>query len=93
MRSLRDDSGIAFGLIVVALFTLLGGAYVIMHIPFFNSLIDIFNTFISIGMVSQQTADNMTFIKNVIGMLMLFLLIGVLAWAWVRAKEDGGYNG
>lgn len=79
--------GIAYGIYAIALFLVFAGFYIALQQPVFNQFLSIFNNFVGQGMVSQQTADNMSFIKNAFIALPIFILFATIAWVWIRALE------
>lgn len=83
----KSELAIAYGIYAVAMFLVFAGVFIIGMTPIFNQFLNIFNIFINQGMVSDQTAANMSFIMNVFISLPIFILFGVLLWTWIRALE------
>jgi predicted Na+-dependent transporter len=87
---LKDDNGnsLAFGIVLAGVFmvaaSILIGMFLIpwnvAFIPEFNGLIDSMSP-------AQQTADTFGFYRNVSVAVPVFVLFGLLLWAWVRGLE------
>ena len=92
-KFIENDQGIAYGIYAIGLFLVLGGAFFILLNPLFNRFFDIFNELIGQGMVSTTTSDAMSFIRNVLVAFVVFMLLGLMAWAYVRALEKRRYEG
>ncbi len=91
LKPLKDDeSGIAWGLAAAFMFLVMGGALYVFFAPIINSLINPFNTFVSMNLVTQDTADAVAFGVNVWIFLPIVIIFGVFGWIVVRAHERGG---
>lgn len=84
---INDIKAIAFGVYAFVLFIFFTGVIYLYFTPMFNGLFDVFNIMISQNMVGEQTATNMIFIKNVVNVMVVFILFGAVLWAWVRSLE------
>ena len=87
---LNNDHGnsLAFGIILAGVF-ILGAAFAISLFltPFNISFIPAFNSLIDNNIPAQQTADAFGFYRDVAVATPVFVLFGVLLWAWIRGLE------
>lgn len=77
-----------FGIIMAAVF-LFGAAIMIALFltPWNISFIPVFNGLIDNSMVTQETADVFDFYRDASVAVPIFVLIGLLLWAWIRGLE------
>ena len=92
-KFIKDDTGIAYGLFIIACFLLLAGVLYIAFLPTSNRFITVFNIFIDQDMVSQDTSDAFEFNTVVIAALPLFMVMGMALWGIVRALEKRNMGG
>ena len=83
----KDESGVAFGIVVLAALLLVGTVVLLGMSSAMNSIIDVFNGQVDAGQVSTQRADAMAWGIMVFNSAYIWLLLGGLAWAVVRALE------
>ena len=87
---IRDERGnsLAFGIVMAAIF-LVGAAvlYAMFIVPYNISFIPAFNGIITSVVPSQMTVDTFSFYRNATVAIPIFILIGLLLWAWVRGLE------
>ena len=87
---LNDDKAqsLPFGIIMAAVFLVGAGVLISMFlIPWNVSFIPVFNSLIENDMPAQQTADAFSLYRDVSVALPIFVLIGLLLWAWIRGLE------
>ena len=92
MRKL-DDTGIAYGFMMIIVFLIFAGFILALLSPVVNGLIYHENKFIEAGDVSIQTQNAVAW--NVGGFIMAIIitLIGAFYWVVVRANEQKQYGG
>jgi len=85
--NLNDDTAVAYGVGVLAIFLIVCTAVFIIFLPFINGILTEYNNQITDGDVSKQRGDAMGFIMIIWAAVPVFSLFGVLAWSIVRALE------
>ena len=83
----HDDKAqsLPFGIIMAAVFLIGAGFFIAMFmIPWNISFIPVFNSLAASAMPAQQTADAFSLYRDVSVALPIFVLIGLLLWAWIR---------
>jgi len=88
---LKDESGISWGLSSIFLLLTFGGAMYLFFTPIINGILDVFNVYIGFNMVSQDTADAVTFGANVWIFYAAVTIFGLFAWIVVRAHDRSDY--
>jgi len=86
-RGRLDDRGVAYGLIAVIGFLVLGGLLIVLLGPLLNGIVDGFNTMISGGWVSEQTAGAFSWNLTLFGAIPVIGVFGIAIWAIVRANR------
>jgi len=90
---LHDESAVAYGIAIVALFLFSWGIlYILISHPL-NEVISGFNTYIGMEDVSKETVETAEFYAKVWVSLPIIALFGVFVWGIVReieTKENGG---
>ena len=77
-----------FGLVMSAVFLVGAGILVAMFlIPWNVAFIPAFNGLVAADMPTQQTADAFDFYRDTSVAVPVFVLIGLLLWAWIRGLE------
>jgi len=87
---LNDDKAqsLPFGIIMAAVFLVGAGVLISMFlIPWNVSFIPVFNGLAASDMPAQQTADAFNFYRDTAVAVPVFVLIGLLLWAWIRGLE------
>lgn len=87
---LKDESAVAYGIVIIALFLFSCGILLVLLSHPVNEVIDGMNTIIGMEDVSKETTDCAAFQTTVWKALPVILLFGVFAWGIVRAIESGG---
>jgi len=82
-----NEDGVAFGIVVLAALLLVGTVTILGLTPATNTLLEVFNDQVDSGQVSTQRADAMAWNITVFKTMYIWLLLGGLAWAVVRALE------
>ena len=82
-----NEDGVAFGIVVLAALLLVGTVVILGLTPATNTILEIFNDQVDSGQVSTQRADAMAWNITVFQTMYIWLLLGGLAWAVVRALE------
>ena len=96
MQRVDPESGVAWGFILVAVFLIGVGLFIILMNPFVNGILDAINFQISSNhMISQQTVDAVQWNENFWHYgVPVFSLIVIFVWAVNRAlyqrKLEGG---
>jgi len=90
MKFLEDESAVAYGITIVALFLFGMGILLILLSHPMNEVIGGMNTIIGMEDVSKETTDCASFQTTVWKAMPIILLFGVFAWGIVRAIESGG---
>lgn len=86
----KDNGGnsLAFGIILAGVFLVAASILIGMFlIPWNISFIPVFNSLLISLPISQQTADTFGFYRNVSVAVPVFILFGLLLWAWIRGLE------
>jgi predicted DNA repair protein MutK len=87
MTFLSNEDGTAFGIVVLAALLLVGTVVVLAMTPAVNEFVEVFNKQVDAGEVSTQRADAMAWNITMFSTAYIWLLLGGVAWAVVRALE------
>ena len=87
MTFLSNEDGTAFGIVVLAALLLVGTVVMLAMTPPVNEFIEVFNKQVDAGEVSTQRADAMAWGVTMFNSTPIWLLLGGLVWAVVRALE------
>jgi hypothetical protein len=87
MTFLSNEDGTAFGIVVLAALLIVGTVVMLAMTPAVNEFVEVFNKQVDAGEVSTQRADAMAWGITVFNTAPIWLLLGGLAWAVVRALE------
>jgi predicted DNA repair protein MutK len=87
MTFLSNEDGTAFGIVVLAALLLVGTVVVLAMTPAVNEFVEVFNKQVDAGDVSTQRADAMAWNITMFSTAYIWLLLGGVAWAVVRALE------
>ena len=90
MTFASNEEGTAFGIIVLAALLMVGTVVILSLTPAMNMFVGVFNTQVDAGAVSTQRADAMSWNLTMFQAAYVWLLLGGLAWAVVRALENRG---
>jgi len=90
MKIVEDESAVAYGITIVALFLFGMGIFLILLSHPMNEVISGMDTLIGMEDVSKETTDCASFQTTVWKAMPIILLFGVFAWGIVRAIESGG---
>ncbi len=85
---IRDESGTAYGLGIIAIFLVVCTAISIIVSPVINGMVDEYNGQVDDGYVSEQRGDAMNFLLVVWKGLPIWSVFALLAWGVVRALEQ-----
>lgn len=88
---LQDDrayGNMSFVIVVALLSILLAGGMANILTMGVNVVFNVHNDQVADGTATQQTADNLTFAKNIFTMLSLLTIIGVLVWAKMHSSIE-----
>lgn len=83
----NDDSGIAWGLVAVFCLMALAGAMWLLMSSVVNPIVSIFNSYIAQDLVTQKTADAVSFGVSSWLFFPIVIVFGLFAWIVVRAHE------
>jgi len=87
-KFISSESAVSFGLLALAAFLIGATAIWIEFSPIFNIFFAAYNVNIAAGEVTLQNQKAMEFHQNMISIgAVIALLIGVVAWGYVRALE------
>ena len=88
-----DESAVAYGIVIIALFLFSWGIlYILISHPL-NEVINGFNTLTSMTEMSKETTECAEFYTKIWASLPIIALFGVFVWGIVRAIESGGETG
>jgi len=85
---MKNDEGIAYGLIAVAIFIVGVALTYVCFTPALNMVIEEANALIGAGQVGVQTTGAMNWSLSWFGAIPIIGLIGIFIWAYVRALEE-----
>ena len=85
---MKNDEGIAYGLIAVVMFIGMVALIFICFTPALNMVIEEANALIGAGQVGVQTTGAMNWSLSWFGAIPIIGLIGIFIWAYVRALEE-----
>ena len=91
--ALKNDEGIAYGLVAVIAFIVIGSLLWVCFTPAINGLIDASNAYTAEGMVGVQTAGAMKWSLAWFAAIPVLGLIGIAIWAYIRALEESPGGG
>ncbi len=92
-KFIHDESAIAYGLFVIAVFLVGGTVVYIVVLSVIAAMTDNFNSMIAQGFVSQDTATVFANQLTLVKFLPIIMLIGLFLWGIVRALERKGMEG
>ena len=87
MTLLSNEDGTAFGIVVLAALLIVGTVVMLAMTPAVNEFVEVFNKQVDAGDVSTQRADAMAWNVTMFNIAYIWLLLGGVAWAVVRALE------
>jgi len=88
MLNENKAQSLPFGIIMAAVFLVGAGILIAMFlIPWNVAFIPVFNGLAASDMPSQQTADAFDFYRDSSVAVPVFVLIGLLLWAWIAGLE------
>lgn len=87
---IKNDEGIAYGLIAVIVFIVGVAALYICFTPMMNSMIETVNGMIEDGQIGVQTVGSMNWSLALFSAIPVIGLLGILIWSYVRAIEEAG---
>ncbi len=85
---MKNDEGIAYGLIAVIVFIIGVAVLYICFTPMINGMIEGANGMIGDGQVGVQTAGAMNWSLAWFGAIPVIGLLGIFIWSYVRALEE-----
>ncbi len=85
---MKNDDGIAYGLIAVAVFIAGVALIYLTFTPMMNAAIGEANALIGEGHIGAQTAGAMGWSLGWFGAIPIIALLGIFVWAYVRALEE-----
>ena len=85
---ISDESGVAYGLGVIAIFLVVCTAVGIIVTPLINGMVDEYNSQVEDGFVSEQRGDAMAFLLVLWNGMPIWSMFALLAWGVVRALEQ-----
>jgi len=95
MTFIKEETGIAYTLIVVFISLILGALLFMVFQEAFTPLIDRFNEDVVEGVVSQNSVDTANVISKIFTLAVpFFILIAIVEYAVIKAieKKMRGYN-
>lgn len=84
---INNEKAVSFGYIALAAFLILATAIWINFQKIFNIFFVKYNVDIADGLVTSQNQAAMAFHQAVIAVVAIVMLIGVVAWGYIRALE------
>jgi len=87
-KSMKNDEGIAYGLIAVVMFIGMVALIFICFTPAMNGVIGAANDLIGDGKVGVQTAGAVEWGLGWFGAIPLIALLGIGYWSYIRALEE-----
>jgi hypothetical protein len=87
MRHNNDDA-IAYGWLFILIFLIFGGITILAVFALENNAMTQINNFISQGTVSSQTANAITFQRNIGMGLPIIALLGAFLWGMMRGVQS-----
>ena len=92
IRSLKnDESGIAYGLFGAFVLLIMGGAIYIYFSPVVNGIVNGFNNYVNMGLVTDDTRNAFAFGVSVWLFLILVIAFGIFGFIVVKAHEQRDY--
>ncbi len=85
---IQNESGTAYGLVILATLLIVGTLFIALLAPLINGMIDVYNYQIGDGDVSEQRGDAMDFLLVLWKGLPVWVVFGFVAWGLVRALEQ-----
>ena len=83
-----DESGVAYGLGIIAIFLVVCTAVSLIFAPVINGMIDEYNSQVDDNYVSEQRGDAMSFLLLLWKGIPIWSVFALLAWGVVRALEQ-----
>jgi hypothetical protein len=87
-KSMKNDEGIAYGLIAVVMFIGMVALIFICFTPAMNGVIEAANALIGDGKVGVQTAGAVEWSLGWFAAIPIIGLLGIGYWAYIRALEE-----
>ena len=92
LKSLKnDESGIAYGLFAAFAFLVLASVVYIYFSPITNGIINAFNNYVNLGLVTDDSRNAFAFGVTVWTFMMIVIAFGVFGFIVVRAHEQRDY--
>lgn len=85
---ISDESGVAYGLGIIAIFLVVCTAVSLIFSPVVNGMIEEYNSQVDDNYVSEQRGDAMNFLLVLWKGLPIWSVFALLAWGVVRALEQ-----
>ena len=85
---MKNDEGIAYGLIAVVMFIGMGALIFICFTPAMNGVIEAANSLIGDGEVGVQTAGAVEWSLGWFAAIPIIGLLGIGYWSYIRALEE-----
>lgn len=85
---ISDESGVAYGLGIIAIFLVVCTAVSLIFAPVINGMIDEYNSQVDDNYVSEQRGDAMNFLLLLWKGIPIWSVFALLAWGVVRALEQ-----
>ncbi len=85
---MKNESGTAYGLVILAALLVVGTLFIAILAPLINGMIDVYNYQIGDGYVSEQRGDAMDFLLVLWRGIPVWVFFAFCAWGIVRALEQ-----